>query len=152
MSMYNLKRKIRVKFARFAKGVRYGVWSMKAPKNPQERLILKIVRNVINKDDSVVFYAPDTENFAEKFYAHTKDKKYIIVFQKYSINISNHNYFYTYGISESLGREIINCAYERLERDRVKLEEEMLFNERSFLNDVYTHVTKKSNKNMIEKK
>jgi hypothetical protein len=142
MSIPTWKRKLKVKAARIAKGVRYGVWSMRAPKNPQERLILRIVKNMLEKDDSIVFYSPEVG----RIYVHTKDKKYIVVFDRYSVNISNHNYFYTYGITEVLGNDIINSAFRRLERDRAKLENEMFFNEKNFLNDVYSHVTKKSSR------
>jgi len=135
----SLKRKFKVKFARMVKGVKYGVWLMKAPRNPQERLILRVVKTMIEREENAIFYSPEVG----RIYIYTPDKKYIVVFDKYNVNISNHSYFYTYGINESLGNTILRYANNRLEKDRVKLEQEMFFNERNFLKEVYNHVTKK---------
>jgi hypothetical protein len=116
---------------------------MKAPKNPQERLIIRIAKMMMEREDNVVFYSPEVG----RIYAYTKDKKYIVVFDSYTINISNHNYFYTYGITQALGREIMEFATKRLENDRIKLEEEMFFNEKNFLNDLHANLAKSPSKN-----
>lgn len=138
-----IKRKFKVKVGRISKGVRYGIWSMKAPKNPQERLIIRIAKMMMEREDNVVFYSPEVG----RIYAYTKDKKYIVVFDSYTINISNHNYFYTYGITQALGREIMGFATKRLENDRIKLEEEMFFNEKNFLNELHSNLAKNPSKN-----
>ena len=135
-STIRFKRKIKHKMARILKGFRYGIWSMNAPKNSQERKILRVVKTMIEKDQNILFYSPETG----RIYVYTTDRKYMVVFDRYNVNISNHNYFYTYGISESLGNAMHRCAANRLEKDRVKLEQEIFFNERNFLNDVYKHI------------
>lgn len=137
-----IRRKLKVKMARISKGVKSGVWSMNAPKNPQERLIIRIVKMMMERDDNVVFFSPEVG----RIYSYTKDKKYIVVFDQYSINISNHNYFYTYGITQSLGSQILKFATKRLESDRIRLEEEMFFNEKNFLNDLHTNLSKGSSR------
>lgn len=133
-----LKRRLKIKTGRIIKGFKYGVWTMNGP---QERLILRIVKNMIDKEDTTVLYSPETG----KIYAHTQDKKYIVVFDRQSINISNHNYFFTYGITEVLGTQLLRLATKRFEMERVKLDDEMYFNEKNFLNDIYLNVSRKSN-------
>lgn len=141
-SLNRLKRKTVIKASRIIKGFRYGVWPMSIPKNPQERLILRVVKTMLERNDSFVLYSPETG----RVYIHTSDKKYMIVFDKYNVNISNHNYFYNYGVSEAIGSQIWRYAYSRLENDRIKLEEEMFFNEKNFLADVFNHISPKFKK------
>jgi hypothetical protein len=115
---------------------------MNIQQNPQERLILRVIKMMLERNDTLVFYSPETG----RIYIHTSDKKYIIVFDKYTVNISNHTYFYKYAVNEYIGQKILSHVYARLERDRLRLEEEIVFNEKNFLTDVFNHISPKSKK------
>lgn len=139
-----IRRIFKVKIAKIGRAIRYGAWSMKHAKTPQERMSVRIVKVLLERKDSFVFYSPE----ASKIYLRSKDRKYIIVYDRYSIKIANHKYFFTYSLREDTGDEIIKYAFDRLERDRKELEADIEFNEKNFLQEVYNNFTK-SNKHHI---
>jgi len=126
--------------AKLTRGVRHTAWSMRVPKSSQDRMIVKIVKSLLESQSARIFFSPRSS----KIYIYTEDKSYTIVFDRYSINITNHTFFFTYSLKEDIGNDLVNSAVERLEKDRISLEEEMIFNEKNFLGDVYDKINKKN--------
>jgi len=142
----SFKRRIKVKTIRFFRGISYGVGIMKTPKSPQDILLVKTVKSLMDDKTVRVFYSP----LSSKVYAYTKDKKIIVIFDLYSISITNHKFFFTTTMRDGIGEEIINCAKARLEKDMKEIEDTISTNEKAFLYDVYESF--KNSKSKQEKK
>lgn len=140
MRLRRIRKKLRIFLAKFNRAVTKGIWEIRAEKTKQDRMVIKIVRTLLDTPDSKVYYAPN----ASRIYLHTKDKRYIISFDKQSIKITNHKFFFNADLREHVGEELVAAATERLESDLKKLNQEVAYNEDSFLDDVYSNFKKKS--------
>ncbi len=132
-SLTRSKRKVKLYFAKLFRGIRYGIWTASKPKTPQDRLILKVVRSVLEKPEIRIYYSP----LSSKVYIHTPDKKIIIIFDEHEINITNHKFFFSATMRDGLGTRIMDYAKERIAFDMVKIHEAISTNENSFLSDLY---------------
>lgn len=131
-SLTHIRRRFRFKIAKIARAFRYGIWTLNNKKTYQEKMTIQIVKNLLEKDDTSILYYPENP----KIYLKSNDGKYIVMYDRYTIKISNHQYFFTYSIREDSGEEIIKYAHDRLERDKTKLEKNIEFNENNFLKEI----------------
>ena len=129
----SFRRRIKVRIIRFFRGISYGVGIMKTPKSSQDILLIKTVKSLLDEKTVRVFYSP----LSSKVYAYTKDKKIIVIFDLYSISITNHKFFFTTTMRDGVGEEIINCAKARIENDMKEIEHIISANEKAFLSEVY---------------
>jgi hypothetical protein len=132
-----IKRYIKIRSEKLKRGFKYGTWAMKS-KDPRDRMLIKIVKSYLERMDTFVRYSPNSN----KIYLHTKDKKYIIVFDRYSIKLTNHKNFYFCGLKESVASEIIKCTFDRLEKEQEELEAQIYYNEKEFINEIFDNISK----------
>jgi hypothetical protein len=135
----SLKRKIKAAIARKWRGISYGIGFMKTKKKFSDMLLIKTVKSLIDSPNCRVIFSP----LSSKIYAHHKDKNIIVIFDGYSVNITNHKYFFTTTLKDGLAEEIMKAAKERIERDVTELESVITVNEKDFLKNVYSSFTMK---------
>lgn len=126
-----------VRFSRIATGRSSEI---KHRRSKNERMIIRIVRSVINVPDSRVYYSPKSS----RFFLHTKDRRYIISMDSESIRITNHHFFFNSDLRSSVSDELMGLAFSRIEEDMIKLESASIFNENIFLNEVYSSIKENS--------
>lgn len=132
-SLTRAKRRFNLYFAKLYRGIRNGIWSARKPKTHQDRLILKVVRSVLEKPEIRLYYSP----LSSKIYIHTPDKKIIIIFGEYEINITNHKFFFSSNLRDGLGNMLMEYAKERIAFDMLKIQEAVSINENTFLSDLH---------------
>jgi hypothetical protein len=142
MGLRRIRKKIKVFLARTLRMIIKGSYRKSSSRTKQDRMLLKIVRTLLNTPDSKVYCLPASS----RVYVHPKDKKYIIVFDYGGIKISNHRFFFNTSIKYRVGEEIVNAAKDRMERDLLKLNQEISYNEENFLDDVYLNFKKAKEK------
>jgi GTPase SAR1 family protein len=135
MRLRRIRKKIKVFLIRTSRMFTGGVYGKRISKSKQERMLLKIVRTLLNTPDSKVYCLPASS----RVYIHPKDRKYIIVFDYDGIKISNHRFFFNTSIKYRIGEEMVNAAKDRMERDLLKLNQEISYNEENFLSEVYSN-------------
>jgi len=140
MKIRRIRKKIRIYLAKINRAIVKGMWEIRSEKTKQDRMVIKIVRTLLDTPDSKVYYAPS----ASRIYLHSRDKRYIISFDKQSIKITNHKFFFNADLREQIGEELVSAATDRLERDLKKLSEEIVYNEDAFLEEVYCNFKKKT--------
>ena len=146
MKLRRIRKRIKIFLAKINRAIVKGMWEIRAEKTRQDRMVIKIVRTLLDTPDCKVYYAPS----ASRIYLHSKDNRYIISFDKQSIKITNHKFFFNADLREHIGEELVSAATDRLERDLKKLSEEILYNEDTFLAEVYSNFRKKSRAKEIQ--
>jgi hypothetical protein len=111
----------------------------------QDRIINKVVKSLLERDDSHVFFSP----ISSKVYVHSEDRSIIIIFDLYTISMTNHKFFFTSSLKEGMGEEIFKIAKERIEKEMKDIEREVRRNEMDFLCDVYENFSKPKDKKDI---
>ncbi len=147
MNLRRTRKRIKIALAKFNRAVTKGVWSISAPKTKNDRMVIKIVGTLLQNKDTRVHYAPNSS----RIYLHTKDRRYIVSFDRYSIRITNHRFFFSTDLRDPVGDELIKLATERLESDLMKLDVEVNYNEDTFLNDVYSTIKRKNTTSLASK-
>lgn len=132
------KRILKIRFIRRWRSLTYAIGFMRTKKKYSDLLLIKTVKLLIQSPDVRVFFSP----ISSKVYAYNKEKSIIVIFDNYSVNITNHNYFFTTSLKDGLGEEIMNSAKERIEKDVSELESVITMNEKDFLKSVYTNFSK----------
>lgn len=138
MTFRTFKKKIKLRFARYYRLISGRSSEIKHRRSKNERMILRIVRGVMNSPESRVHYSPKSS----RFFLHTGDKRYIISMDSCSIRITNHHFFFNSDLRLPVGEELIALAFSRIEADMTKLESDSIYNENVFLNDVYASIKK----------
>lgn len=141
-SFTSFKRRTKVRIAKTIRGISYGIGIMKNPKTPQDLLILKIVKSMLENNDNRVMISPSYP----RIYLYTKDRSVTVIYDMYNIRISNHKFFFTSALREGVGEEIIKLAKERIEKDLMRVENTIYDNEKNFLQNVYSNLEENSNK------
>ena len=85
---------------------------------------LSICKKLIDKPDSQLLMTP----LSNKRYIHNPSNSIFITIEGSSINVINHKYSYTVLVQEKSKEEIINYFNEVLEKQRLKMEEEITSN------------------------
>jgi len=134
-----LKRKFKVTFERIYRGLKHGVWADAQTKNKHDRLILKVTKLFLSDPGVILFYSP----LSSKVYAHTLDKKIIVIFDEYTLNITDHKVFFTTYLKQGIGPEIMEYAKERIHSDMSIIEKAILVNENVFLSSLYNKFSSK---------
>ena len=134
-----LKRKIKVTLQRIYRWFKSGVWSDPQNKTQHDRLILKVLRLFLANPEVRLFYSP----LSSKVYAHTADKKIIVIFDEYTLNITDHKVFFTTYLKRGIGPEIMEYAKERIHNDMSIIEKAILVNENVFLSSLYDKFSNK---------
>ena len=114
---------------------------------PQDRIINKVVKSLLERDDSHVFFSP----ISSKVYVHSEDRSIIIIFDLYTISMTNHKFFFTSSLKEGMGEEIFKIAKEKIEKEMKDIEREVRRNEMDFLCDVYENFSKSKDKKDISR-
>jgi hypothetical protein len=140
MNLRRTRKRIKIAFAKFNRAVTKGFWTISAPKSKNDRMVIKIVGTLLQNNETRVHYAPNSS----RIYLHTKDKRYIVSFDRYSIRITNHRFFFSTDLRDPVGDELIKLATDRLEKDLMKLDVEVNYNEDTFLNEVYSTIKRKN--------
>jgi hypothetical protein len=136
MNLRRLKKRMSLNFVRFSRIATGRSSEIKHRRSKNERMIIRIVRSVINVPDSRVYYSPKSS----RFFLHTKDRRYIISMDSESIRITNHHFFFNSDLRSSVSDELMGLAFSRIEEDMIKLESASIFNENIFLNEVYSSI------------
>lgn len=139
MNLRRLKKRMSLNFVRFSRIATGRSSEIKHRRSKNERMIIRIVRSVINVPDSRVYYSPKSS----RFFLHTKDRRYIISMDSESIRITNHHFFFNSDLRSSVSDELMGLAFSRIEDDMIKLESASIFNENIFLNEVYNSIRSK---------
>ena len=139
MTLRTFKKKIKLRFIRY-----YRIFSGKSTeinhrRTKNERMIIKIVRGVINAPDSMVHYSHNSS----RFFLHTKDKRYIISMDSCSIRITNHHFFFNSDLRLPVADQLISLVFSRIEDDMKELESDSVYNENIFLSEVYEAIGNK---------
>jgi hypothetical protein len=140
MNLRRLKKRMSLNFVRFSRIATGRSSEIKHRRSKNERMIIRIVRSVINVPDSRVYYSPKSS----RFFLHTKDRRYIISMDSESIRITNHHFFFNSDLRSSVSDELMGLAFSRIEEDMIKLESASIFNENIFLNEVYSSIKENS--------
>ena len=140
MNLRRTRKKIKITFAKLNRAVTKGFWTISAAKSKNDRMVIKIVGTLLQNKETRVHYAPNSS----RIYLHTKDKRYIVSFDRYSIRITNHRFFFSTDLRDPVGDELIKLATNRLEEDLMKLDVEVSYNEDMFLNEVYGVIKRKN--------
>lgn len=140
MNLRRLKKRMSLNFVRFSRIATGKSSEIKHRRSKNERMIIRIVRSVINVPDSRVYYSPKSS----RFFLHTKDRRYIISMDSESIRITNHHFFFNSDLRSSVSDELMGLAFSRIEEDMIKLESASIFNENIFLNEVYSSIKENS--------
>jgi hypothetical protein len=152
MNFRRTRKKIKIAFAKLNRAVTKGFWTISAAKSKNDRMVIKIVGTLLENKETRVHYAP---NFyapnSSRIYLHTKDKRYIVSFDRYSIRITNHRFFFSTDLRDPVGDELIKLATNRLEEDLMKLDGEVSYNEDMFLNEVYGVIKRKNSMSLASK-
>jgi len=127
------KRKIKVEISKFFRKLRFGILSMREEKNAQDRLIVKIVRSLLDDKETRVVHSPNSN----KTYIRTKDKKITVIFDIYTIRITNHKFFFTGTLKDGIGQDMTDLAKARIEREMNVIDQDVITNEKEFLLNVY---------------
>jgi hypothetical protein len=147
MNLRRTRKRIKITFAKFNRAVTKSFWKISASKSKNDRMVIKIVGTLLQNNETSVHYAPNSS----RIYLHTKDRKYIVSFDRYSIKITNHRFFFSTNLRDPVGDELIKLATDRLEKDLMKLDAEVNYNEDSFLNEVYSTVKRKNSTSLASK-
>ena len=147
MNLRRTQKRIKIVFARFGGAVIKGIWTISTSKSKNDRMVIKIVGTLLQNNETSVHYAPNSS----RIYLHTKDRRYIVSFDRYSIKITNHRFFFSTNLRDPVGDELIKLATDRLEKDLMKLDAEVNYNEDTFLNDVYSTVKRKNSISLASK-
>jgi hypothetical protein len=139
MNLRRFKKRVKLSFARFSRIATGRSSEIRRRKSKNERMIVRIVRSVLNVPDSRVYYS----HKSSRFFLHTKDRRYIISMDSESIRITNHHFFFNSDLRSSVSDELINLAFSRIEEDMIKLESASIFNENIFLTEVYNSIRSK---------
>jgi len=145
-----LRREIRltrISIAKFFRGLRHSMGSPRIRQTPQDRIINKVVKSLLERDDSHVFFSP----ISSKVYVHSEDRSIIIIFDLYTISMTNHKFFFTSSLKEGMGEEIFKIAKEKIEKEMKDIEREVRRNEMDFLCDVYENFSKSKDKKDISR-
>lgn len=140
MNLRRLKKRMSLNFVRFSRIATGRSSEIRHRRSKNERMIIRIVRSVINVPDSRVYYSPKSS----RFFLHTKDRRYIISMDSESIRITNHHFFFNSDLRSSVSDELMGLAFSRIEEDMIKLESASIFNENIFLNEVYSSIKENS--------
>lgn len=127
------KRKFKVGISKFFRKLRFGILSMKEDKNAQDRMTVKIIRSLLDDKEVRVVHSPNSN----KTYIHTRDRKIIVIFDLYTIRITNHKFFFTGTLKDGIGQDMADLAKARIEREMNIIEQEVTTNEKDFLLNVY---------------
>jgi len=136
LDLHRIQREIKVmkiSMAKFFRRVKHSVGASRIKKTSQDRMLLKLVRSLLENDDMHVFFSP----ISAKVYVHSANKEIVIIYDLYKISITNHKFFFTSYLMDGVGEEIINIAKARIEREMSYIDKEVSQNETNFLNDVY---------------
>jgi hypothetical protein len=147
MNFRRTRKKIKIAFAKLNRAVTKGFWTISAAKSKNDRMVIKIVGTLLQNNETRVHYAPNSS----RIYLHTKDRRYIVSFDRYSIRITNHRFFFSTDLRDQVGDELIKLATDRLEKDLMKLDVEVNYNEDTFLNEVYSTVKRKNSTSLASK-
>lgn len=93
---------------------------------------LSICKKLIDKPDSQLLMTP----LSNKRYIHNPSNSIFITIEGSSINVINHKYSYTVLVQEKSKEEIIDYFNEVLEKQRLKMEEEITSNIKHSLRDI----------------
>lgn len=135
-NLNQIKREIKIfkiTIAKFVKKVKHSMGVSKIKKTSQDRMILKLVKSLLENKDMHVFFSP----ISSKVYVHSPEKEIVVIYDLYKISITNHKFFFTSYLMEGVGEEIIKIAKERIETEMSHIDVEAKSNEMNFLNDVY---------------
>ena len=147
MNLRRTRKRIKITFAKFNRAVTKSFWTISASKSKNDRMVIKIVGTLLQNNETRVHYAPNSS----RIYLHTKDRRYIVSFDRYSIRITNHRFFFSTDLRDPVGDELIKLATDRLEKDLMKLDIEVNYNEDTFLNEVYSTVKRKNSTSLASK-
>lgn len=147
MNLRRTRKRIKITFAKFNRAVTKSFWTISASKSKNDRMVIKIVGTLLQNNETRVHYAPNSS----RIYLHTKDRRYIVSFDRYSIRITNHRFFFSTDLRDPVGDKLIKLATDRLEKDLMKLDVEVNYNEDIFLNEVYSTVKRKNSTSLASK-
>ena len=151
VNLTRLKRKIKIlkiTVAKFFREFRHVMGSVSIKKTSQDLLIIKLVKSLIYRKDCKVIYSPNSS----KVYVYTKNKDVVVIFDLYTINISNHKFFFNCHLKEGMGEEIVKIAKERIAEESNAIETMVNQNQKDFLSFIYENTMKDlPNENSSEK-
>lgn len=147
-----IKRKIKIvkiSVAKFFREFRHTLGYVNVKKTTQDLLLTKLVKSLIYRKDCKVIYSPNTS----KVYVYTKNKDLVIIFDLYTITISNHKFFFNCHLKEGMGEEIVKMAKERIQEESNVIERMINQNQKDFLTFLYENtIDEKPTEDRSEKK
>jgi len=148
INLRKLRREIkltRISIVKFFRGLRNSMGSPRIKQTSHDRIINKVVKSLLEREDSHVFFSP----ISSKVYIHSEDRSIIIIFDLYTISLTNHKFFFTSSLKEGMGEEIFKISVERIEKEMKDIERKVRRNEMDFLYDVYENLSKSKDKKDI---
>ena len=95
------------------------------PVPQEEKITIEICRKLLDDPNSKLTFAP----LAEKRFIKNEEKDMFVVIHEHTINLINHVYSYSIYVSNtSEYHELVNKFNEVLDRERLKLEDEIKLN------------------------
>jgi len=93
----------------------------------EEKAIKNIVENLLRKKDVIVSMAPNSERY---FIIHKEIGVNILINgNSHVVKISNHNWKYAWNFTDSFIKNLIESVIDKIEADRLILEQEIFENE-----------------------
>jgi len=137
-----IRRIVKVKIAKVKRAIKQVIYNSKTPKNSSDRLIVKIIKTFLDRNDTKVQFSP----ISDKIYIYTKDRRVFIVFNAYEIHIAYNKFFFYSSLKDSVSEEITKYAKERIESEMRSIESEVSKNQKELLNDLYESFSKTKTK------
>jgi hypothetical protein len=141
-NILRIRRIIKVKIAKVKRAIKQVIYNSKTPKNSSDRLIVKIIKTFLDRNDTKVQFSP----ISDKIYIYTRDRRVFIVFNAYEIHIAYNKFFFYSSLKDSVSEEITKYAKERIESEMRSIESEVSKNQKELLNDLYESFSKTKTK------
>lgn len=98
----------------------------------EDVIIIRLVKNMLAKDNVKVFYAP----LSHSIYMQTDDHEYTVIYDDNEIKVCNHKVFLTTKISVKVGENLMRIGKRKIEKSIQKLEAETRKNEVYFIRGI----------------
>lgn len=98
----------------------------------QDRIIVRLVKSMLAKDDLKIFYAP----ISHSIYMETDDHEYTVIYDNNEIRVANHKIFLSTKMSMKVGDELMRIGRRKIERSINSLDVNIRKNEIRFIEDI----------------
>ena len=98
----------------------------------QDRIIVRLVKSMLAKEDLKIFYAP----ISHSIYMETDDHEYTVIYDNNEIRVANHKIFLSTKMNMKVGDELMRIGRRKIERSINSLDVNIRKNEIRFIEDI----------------